>query len=226
MLFLVVPTANTRPQLLQDLARDSGVPPSRIILVTTKPDLEMPFGVTVSDLGPPNIQRWWNRGIAEAERRGATLVAVANDDVRIHESTLPRMQRELGATGATIATPGRSEHRLGLHTRPLVPYSPRIWGSLWMLDLQSSLRPDPRYVWWYGDVDLDIRARRNFTGVVNVEVEWEHVLAGEGSKGNDYLEEQKTLDAQTFARDHWRLVQLSRLMRALNPSKSTLRWSV
>lgn len=213
MLFMTIPTAGSRKQLLDDLIRDSGLPPEAIVIVATRPGVELPPGVVVlEDFGEPNIQRWWNIGIEEAHRRGATSVAVVNDDIRLSSETLPLLEEALQETGAAIASPSRPEFRDGLHRRPLVPYEPRLWGSLWVLRVDSGLRPDPRYVWWYGDNDLDIRARRDHGGVVLRTVEYEHLHPSEGTSVNPALVAQTDVDAQTFERQYARLLRLSRIV--------------
>ncbi len=142
-------------------------------------------------------------------------VVVLNDDILINGETLPKLFNELENSGATIASPSRPRIANKTHTCPLVPYAPRIWGCLWMLDAKSDLRPDERYVWWYGDEDLDIRARKNFNGVVNVDVYYEHYFAGEGTSQNPELQALTEIDAMTFQKDHARLLTLSRWYRKL-----------
>ena len=213
MLFMTVPTAGDRPELLSALIEQSGLPNEQIVIVSTRPGLTFPAGVNVvEDLDRPNIQRWWARGIAEAERRGATTVAVVNDDIRLTPSTLTKLAGELARSGAAIASPSRSPFKNGLHKRPLIPYEPRLWGSLWVLRLASGIRPDERYVWWYGDNDLDIRARRDNGGVVLADVEYEHLHPGEGTAKSVELQAQSDRDAQTFEQQYARLLRMSRFV--------------
>ena len=213
MLFMTVPTAGSRPELLAALINDCGLPPERIVIVATRAGLVLPKGVVVlEDLDSPNIQRWWARGIQAAHDRGATFVAVVNDDIQMTPQTLPTLAAELERTGAAIASPSRPPFRDGRHTRPLVPYEPRLWGSLWVLRLDSGLRPDPRYVWWYGDNDLDIRARRHHGGVVLADVEYQHLHPGEGTAKSPELQAQADRDAQTFERQYATLLRISRAL--------------
>ena len=170
----------------------------------------------LEDFGPRNIQRWWNAGIQEASSRGATAVAVVNDDIMLSPETLGTLHAELVESGAAIASPTRLEFRPGLHRRPLLPYAPRLWGSLWVLRLDSGLRPDNRYVWWYGDNDLDIRARKSHGGVVLVPVEYKHLHPGEGTAASPELQQQTGRDAQRFERQYARLLRQSRAL---------IRWS-
>lgn len=216
MLFMTIPTAGNRPHLLEALVEDSALARERIIIIATRPGVRGPEGtVTVEDVGPPNIQRWWNRGIEESQLRGATMVAVVNDDISLRPETLQSLRESLESTRAAIASPSRPEFPTGLHKGHLVPYAPRLWGSLWLLRLDSGLRPDPNYVWWYGDNDLDIRARKNHGGVVLVDVEYQHLHPGEGTAGSAELQAEAALDAQHFEAQYARLLRLSRLITRL-----------
>jgi hypothetical protein len=211
MLFMTVPTAGNREELLNALIRDSGLSSDRIVVVATRSEVVAPSGViVVEDLGAPNIQRWWNLGIEAAVRHGARTVAVVNDDVRLAPTTLPKLESALWETRAAIASPAREPYRLGLHRGSLVPYAPRLWGSLWVLRVDSGLRPDPRYVWWYGDNDLDIRARRDHGGVALVDVPFEHLHPSEGLAKNPVLAAQTDRDAVTFETQYARLLRQSR----------------
>lgn len=215
LLFLTIPTANSRPELLSQLLAGCGLPAERVILIATRPNLDLPPAVVVEDLGTPNIQRWWSLGIEEAAARGATAVAVANDDLRLGPTALTDLHHALKESGAAVATPSRPPRKDMLHRGSLVPYSPRIWGSLWMVNVASGLRPDARYVWWYGDNDLDIRARRDHGGIISVPVDWEHLHGGEGAGGDPILMEQTELDALTFQQDYARLITMTRWINRL-----------
>ena len=211
MLFMTVPTAGSHPELLEQLIFNCGLPPEQIIIIATKPNLSLPEGVIcIEDFGSLNIQRWWNTGINEASKRGATTVAILNDDMWVAPETLFELRDELIRTGAAIASPHREGERIGLNKGRLVPYTPKIWGCLWLLNLSSGLRPNEDYVWWFGDNDLDIRARRDFGGVVTKKVEYQHLHPGEGTGGSNKLSAQIELDALTYQRDYARLLTLTR----------------
>lgn len=210
MLFMTLPTAGNRTSLVHELVRNSGLHLDQIVIVATRPDVEVPEGVLViSDLGPPNIQRWWNLGIDEAVARGATAVAVVNDDVRVTPETLTLLHQALEETGAAIASPRRVPFPDGLHRDLPLPYEPRLWGSLWVLNVSSGLRPDSRYVWWYGDNDLDIRARKS-GGVVLVDVPFEHLHPGESTASDPDLPGLTDRDAARFEHQYRRLLRRSR----------------
>lgn len=215
-LYLTIPTAGSHPRLLGDIVDTCGLPREHVLLIRTKPDVDLPSGcIVIDDFEEPNIQRWWKRGIDESAARGATAVAVLNDDLRIEKDTLQKLYSELVATGATVATPSRPGLRLGVHKRPLIPYEPVVWGCLWMVDATTDLRPDPHYVWWYGDNDLDIRARRDYAGIVSCDVVYEHHFPGVGTSKSPKLIRQSDLDAATFQADYSRLLTLSRWYRRL-----------
>jgi hypothetical protein len=198
----------------------------QIVIVETKPGVHLPDGVVkIECFGPPRIQRWWTLGIDEAERRGATAVAVLNDDIRLTAETLPALHQALRATGAAIASPSRDNFRDGLHRRPLIPYEPRLWGSIWVLDLKTKLRPNERYVWWYGDNDLDIRARRYHGGVVLVPVEYEHVHPSTATFKSPELLAIAELDGRTFHAEYARMLHFSSMVRKVQSYLSTRRKS-
>ena len=213
MLFMTLPTAGSHPELMARLVSDCGLPADRVVIVATRPEVEVPDGcVRVDDFGEVNIQRWWSAGIDEAVRRGATAVAVVNDDLSLEPQTLPRLHDALIARGAAIASPSRPPRRDRLHRGPLVPYAPRIWGCLWVLDVNCGLRPDERYRWWYGDCDLDIRARRDHGGVVSVDVPYAHLHSGEGTGRSSALTALADLDALTYQADYARIITLTRIL--------------
>lgn len=213
---MTVPTAGSHPELLHNLIQDCGLPLENIVVVTTKEGVKLPHGVVeVVDLETPNIQRWWNSGIEEANRRGATVVAVVNDDIKVSPDTFPLLAKALKQTGATIASPSRPPSKDKKYGLPLTPYSPRIWGCLWVLDATSTLRANEKYVWWYGDCDLDIRARRDFGGVVNVNVDFEHLHSGEGTAKSAALQAQSDKDAITYQVDYARLITMTRFVNQI-----------
>lgn len=144
----------------------SGVPSSRCVPVVTVRDSEVAslqkcdqLGLPYqADYGPPNIHRWWNRGIDYAELYGADIVIVVNDDIVCHEP-LTKLAAAIRATGATLAQPA----------------TPAMTGWCFALNLAHGIRPDDRYQWWFGDNDLWLRAKREGKGVVSVPVAIQHL---------------------------------------------------
>ena len=95
-LFMTIPTAGSHPDMLEGIVETCGLLRERIVIIRTKPNVDVPSGcIVVDDFEPPNIQRWWKRGIDESAARGATAVAVLNDDLRIEPDTLEKLHDEL-----------------------------------------------------------------------------------------------------------------------------------
>ena len=205
--FLTVPTRGDHPELLEALVHASSIPRQNIAIVRTA-DVPVPAGVAVLDaIGPLNIHHWWNLGIDYAKDHGASSVAVLNDDLVINSHTITDLTSALEATGAAIATPGP---QVRLH-RNRMPLRPLLIGSLWVLDLSSGLKPNEDFQWWYGDDDLDIRARRDFPGLVTVPVWFEHPHAGQSTETSPILQELVAQDERTFRNQHllaygWRVL--------------------
>ena len=173
-LWLTVPTAGR--DTLTDALAHTGIPPVQTVIVTTARGVKVSREYHVlADRGPINIHRWWNKGIDYAQANGATHVAVINDDAVLGDMTLKTLCAQLVITGATIASPG-----LPMHVTDPDPHRRRtINGGCWVLDLASGLRPDERYRWWYGDDDLDLRARRDHGGVLTAPVPFINMHANE-----------------------------------------------
>jgi hypothetical protein len=168
--WVTVPTAGRAT--LGPAVDSTGVPRDRTVVVATSADVTVPDGChRLDDLEPTNIHRWWNAGIDYAVARGARYVLVINDDVLLGDDTVAALLGGLQATGAALATPGAA----GLVTDPAKYHGRTLVGSCWLLDTASGLRPDESYRWWYGDDDLDWRARRDHGGVVSVPCTFEHL---------------------------------------------------
>lgn len=207
MLFLTIPTAGSHLDLLFGLIESSGLPREQVVIVQTRPEVSLPRGLVVlKEFGPPNIQRWWKIGIEESITRGASVVAVLNDDVSIPTGSLQRLAQELKRSGATIASPSRPPKRDRVYKRPLVPYEPRLWGCYWLLDVSKGLMPDTSYSWWFGDNDLDIRARRDYSGVLNFDVPYEHFFPGEGTGRSPELQKLVEQDTRRYQEQNGRLL--------------------
>jgi len=205
--FLTIPTRGDHPDLLEAIIHASSIPRRNIVIVRTA-DVPAPAGVVVLDAsGPPNIHRWWNMGIDHAKDHGASSIAVLNDDLVINARTITDLTRALETTGAAIATPGP---QVRLH-RDRMPLRPLLIGSLWVLDLSAGLRPNQEFQWWYGDDDLDVRARRDFGGLVTAPVWFDHPHAGEATNTSPLLQQLVIQDERTFKKSHplayyWRIL--------------------
>lgn len=210
--FLTIPTAGYRSKSLANLIELSGFPPERIIVVRTRPDASIPNGCrVVDDFGPINIQRWWNAGFDEAKRSGGSAIVVANDDVMIDPSTIPALHQTMLRSGSTIASPTRSGAESGHYLSVTLPWRPVLVGCLFMVDLRAGIRADPLFRWWFGDYDLDIRARTEYRGVATTEIFFEHLNSGEATNATQQLLDLAEADRTKFELRHRRILVASRI---------------
>lgn len=116
---------------------------------------------------PPNLSRLWNLALAEvkeqAARRGLTRwdVAVVNDDAVLPDGwfdTCAAALRETGSAAACSDPHGRLRSPL-LKTAPDADVFTRMCGWAFLLRGEAGLRFDEQFRWWFGDTDVDWRAR-------------------------------------------------------------------
>jgi glycosyltransferase involved in cell wall biosynthesis len=118
---------------------------------------------------PPNLFRMWNRGIALAEHicpeesRASLRIAILCDDAPPPEGWFAAVAAAMAETGAVIgcsAPPG-----FGWAGPPRVKTQHdgdivgRMPGWAFILDPNRGIRADEQFEWWWGDTDLDLRAR-------------------------------------------------------------------
>lgn len=193
-IWVTVPTAGRAT--LEAAIDSTGVPRERVVVVATREGVVVPDGCrSLLDLDEINIHRWWNVGIRVCTAHGARYVAVINDDVRLDADTLPTLLGAMTATRAALATPGSAGHV----TDPSPHLTRTLIGSCWLLDTETGLRPDERYRWWYGDDDLDLRARRDHGGIATADCHFEHLHPNELTATTPELIALTELDAQRWA---------------------------
>lgn len=111
----------------------------------------------ITDPGPDrNISRWWNLGLDFLADLGLPEwnVLVLNDDVVLGPGVVSELVQALRSGSADLAYPGA----IGGTVPEGDPR--RITGWCFMLRGESGLRLDESMAWWYGDNDLDWRARQ------------------------------------------------------------------
>jgi len=150
--YLVIPTAG-RTKYLDQIFSSSGIDSTKAILVWTKKiENDFPNCVNLQYEGDFNISKWWNFGIEYAASKGAKYVAVLNDDTWIQDGLIADMRHQLSQSGSALAISSSQKSDSSS--------SGGGWGHCWMLNLQFNILPDNRFIWWFGDYDLMLRAER------------------------------------------------------------------
>jgi hypothetical protein len=166
-LWIVIPTAD-RHQYLPKIFENSLIPLNQIVIVRTKPGEPIQDVNNLWDLDEFNIHRWWNKGINFAEAHGAKFVAVLNDDVWIEKGSLQTIVEGMTSAGAVLGYPE--------------PCSSDICGYAWVLRLDSPVRPDEQFRWWFGDNDIRKQAMAD-KGYVSVPCDIKHYHPNETTTG-------------------------------------------
>ena len=143
--WLIIPTA-IRHEYLKDIFEASQIPPNRRILIRTVAGPDFPDAMNVQVLNNFNIQHWWNIGIEHAAKQGAKFVAILNDDTKISAGDLEMLLRLMinENTDLSYADPSFTGG----------------WGHCFIIRVDSLVRPDERFVWWCGDYDLEMQAKK------------------------------------------------------------------
>lgn len=157
MRFAVIPTGN-RPKDYQKVVDWCERHNTTVITIATSQEaLDYSKGYVIASTAM-NIQTWWNLGIDYATELGATTIAVLNDDAIMPDNWYdliePRLVDHSGASGLRYGVQGK------------------ISGYAFALNAQDGIRADERFVWWYGDDDIEMQCRnkRGFALVDGLDV--------------------------------------------------------
>ena len=151
---------------------------------------------------PPNLSRLWNLGLdqiamaAEVEHK----VAILNDDTRVPPGWFDAVEEAMDRTGAAAGCASPWEPHLAqeiLKTGPDGDLANRMVGWAFMLRGESQLRVDERLRWWWGDTDLDWKARGAGGMVVVPSHRVDNLYPNASTTG--VLAEQAGRDRATFA---------------------------
>lgn len=161
----------------------------------------------VDDTGTDrNISRWWNIGIDTVARSMPAQgveewnVLVVNDDVVAPAGLVARLGEALRSGPAVLAYPNQHDKTAALHVRAEpVSLFHRITGYTFMLRGESGLRADEDLVWWYGDDDLDWRARQAGGAVLVPGCPVLHLAPNGYTAAHPDLQEQAGRDRAVFA---------------------------
>jgi hypothetical protein len=214
-LWAVIPSKD-RPEMLAGLCTQLFEDGVRPVVIDTgyEPELTDIDSVDViRDITqPPNISRWWNLGldyIRTIENYDVNsdeyVVAVLNDDLRVSPGFVQKLADTLVSTHAAAAYPDQfgllGPGRVWQHTiAEPIDLRTRMCGYAFALRGSANLRADENLAWWYGDDDLDWRARQAGGSVLVGGLQVEHLCANQTTVGT--LAEQAGRDRQTFI-DKW-----------------------
>jgi hypothetical protein len=163
-------------------------------------------GVAALPIDPPNISTLWNVGLAladsQAHRAGAEQwdIAVLNSDVVIPTGWVGGLSVAMRATPAVLAYPDQhGGQQTILHTRAEpIDLRQRITGYAYLLRGETGLRLDEQLAWWYGDDDLDWRAREQGGALLVPGIPVEHRCPNVSTNERPELVEQTGRDRATF----------------------------
>lgn len=151
--WLVVPTLGNRDETLAPLLASAGMP--SVIVHTDATWDGDPYpgsAVTVHDTRL-NIHGWWNAGIRVAHEEGADVIVIVNDDIRAGTGELVRLASHIDPAddmSPVIVWPEDVEHSATRVTS--------VTGYCFAID-PARIRPDETLSWWWGEHDMELRAR-------------------------------------------------------------------
>ena len=196
--WLTIPTGKPRGYL-QDIIKDSQIPLDQIVIVHTIESEPIEGVRNVWDLDPPNIQRWWNKGIDIARANGGDYIAVLNDDLLLKDNPINTIAQAMRDNDAILGYPHPHSGN-GLT---------RTAGYCWVLDLKSGLRTDETLRWYFGDDDMLLQAV-GMGKVINVPADVKHLNGVVATNSSKYLITLAQIDkvyftekwTKRFARDN------------------------
>lgn len=163
-------------------------------------------GVVSLPIDPPNISTLWNVGIALADASfhrmdaDAWDIAVLNSDVTVPAGWIETLSTAMRSTTAVLAYPDQHGGRQQiLHTKAEpIDLRQRITGYAYLLRGEAGLRLDENLAWWYGDDDLDWRAREQGGALLVPGIPVEHRCPNGSMYERPELQEQAGRDRATF----------------------------
>lgn len=183
-LFVVIPATN-RHDMLDDLITSIDQPSDHVILIDNQsnPPLSDSFSdratIILNEDPELNIQKWWNMGWAEAERRssGDYAVVFLNSDTLTTKKDIETLVKGIDKYNASVTFFDHcrvlKRGRINRRTEPGPgPWEHKMTGWCFAVRGEIGARFDERMAWWYGDDDFDWRARQEFGGVVMIPGVW------------------------------------------------------
>lgn len=208
----VIPVRN-RHDLLADCINSVVDQVDRVIVIDNLSDPPIDpepwhgkVGVAAIPIDPPNISTLWNVGIALADAQAHQHdadqwdIAVLNSDVVVPVGWMETLSTAMRSTTAVLAYPdqhGGQQQILQTKAEP-IDLRQRITGFAYLLRGETGLRLDEDLAWWYGDDDLDWRAREHGGALLVPGLAVEHRCPNGSMYERPELGEQAGRDRETF----------------------------
>jgi len=163
---------HNRPDLLRQTVAAIGPQVSEVVVIDNASDppvqMDVPdgFGLAVLNVPdqPPNLAALWQLGIEAIEAicdcEHMRYVAVLCDDAPPPDGWFDAVVTGMRETGAVIGCSGGSRAQCWVKTEPDGDLGGRMPGHAFVLDIQSPIRPDQQFHWWWCDTDIDFQGRR------------------------------------------------------------------
>lgn len=218
--YVVVPSHN-RPKELKRLVESLVGQCHRIVIVdnasepeVSRKNFDIPEALKTTiiqiDEQPPNISRLWNIGLNTSEEdyyytycnKDCVIdtwdVAILNDDAVVPPLWYDYVSENLRASSALTACtdPHGILKQKVIKTKPDNDVRNRLCGWAFLLRGESKIRLDENLRWWWGDTDLDFRARQSGGMMILPAFAVGNTLANGSTRG--VLAKQSGLDRQTF----------------------------
>jgi GT2 family glycosyltransferase len=208
----VIPTRD-RHDLLGDCINSVADQVDRVIVIDnlSSPPIDPDpwhgkVGVVAIPLDPPNISTLWNVGLALADAQAHQHqadrwdIAVLNSDVTVPPGWIDGLSTAMRSGPAVLAYPDQhGARRQILHTKAEpVDLRTRITGYAYLLRGEAGLRLDEDLAWWYGDDDLDWRAREQGGALLVPGLAVEHRCPNVSTNERPELRQQAARDRETF----------------------------
>jgi hypothetical protein len=188
--WLTIPTGKDRGYL-NNIIKDSQIPLDQIVIVHTIESEPIEGVRNVWDLDPPNIQRWWNRGIDIARANGGDYIAVLNDDLLLENNPINTIAQAMKDNDAILGFPHPHSGNGLTH----------VAGYCWVLDLKSGLRTDETLRWYFGDDDMLLQAIA-VGKIINVPAVVHHLHGVTATNSSKYLVTLAKID-QVYFKEKW-----------------------
>lgn len=214
----LIPTHN-RPEELRELLASLDGQVDQVLILDNASDPPFVFDdptrpwITVhyDPEQPPNLSRLWNVGLRWIEHvedeqaaagipRSESMVAILTDDTLIPDGWFSAVQEAMERTGAAAGCSNpfpQVQHEI-VQIQVGGGVTERMYGPAFIVRGSTKLRADEELRWWWGDTDMDFKARLAGGMVMIPGYLVVNRHANESTAG--ILAEQAGRDGETFAR--------------------------